>query len=372
MQSIKESIDTYDCRTTLDEVIYYAKIVQVPDQAVVILDEESVIRYFNRVSENLFGNAILQATGKNINALLSMIARPKQAEIIRSHLIAHDSWSGEIEFLQNAGFESWLITSTSPIIGESGLFLGSILVFMDISERKWAESELAAYAQEFSNSCDKIQELNDKLRVVGSLTRHDIRNKLSSLNSVSYLLKKTFTDIPSALQHISLMEKIVQDIVQILNFEALYEQIGSQQMIPLEVQKFFTEATALISDLKGIKLDCQCHRLTVIADSLFRQLLYNLIDNTLKYGQKTTTIKLSFHKNKDNLLLVYEDNGVGISEDMREHLFERGFGKGTGFGLYSMKRVCEGYGWTICEKGQLNEGVKFIITIPHGKYMITP
>ena len=46
-----------------------------------------------------------------------------------------------------------------------------------------------------SANIDKIEELNEKLKVVGSLTRHDVRNKLSSVTSYSYILKKRHYDM---------------------------------------------------------------------------------------------------------------------------------------------------------------------------------
>ena len=49
---------------------------------------------------------------------------------------------------------------------------------------------------------------------------------------------------------------------------------------------------------------------------------------------------------------------------MRSNLFKEGVGKGTGYGLYMIKKICETYGWTIQETGKPRKGVQFIITIP--------
>jgi signal transduction histidine kinase len=90
-----------------------------------------------------------------------------------------------------------------------------------------------------------------------------------------------------------------------------------------------------------------------------------LIDNSLKYGEKITQISLYYEKEDNNTLrLIYEDNGVGIPENIRENLFKEGYGKGTGYGLYLIKKICETYGWTIQETGVSGKGVRFTITIP--------
>jgi signal transduction histidine kinase len=48
---------------------------------------------------------------------------------------------------------------------------------------------------------------------------------------------------------------------------------------------------------------------------------------------------------------------------MRNSLFEEGFGKGTGYGLYLIKKICEAYDWVIQETGKYGKGVQFTITI---------
>ena len=118
-----------------------------------------------------------------------------------------------------------------------------------------------------------------------------------------------------------------------------------------------------------------------MADSFLRQLFYNFIDNTKKYGQKTTTIRVHCQKtDQDSLKLVYEDNGVGVAFENKTHLFKEGFSTGgsTGFGLFLTKKMIDVYGWTIEENGEPSKGAKFTITIPklnkNGKenYRIVP
>jgi len=96
-------------------------------------------------------------------------------------------------------------------------------------------------------------------------------------------------------------------------------------------------------------------------------MFYNFVDNTRNYGQKTTTIKLHYHQtDQGNLILTYEDDGVGISAENKLKLFSKGFGTGgsTGFGLFLTKKMVDVYDWKIQENGEPNIGAKFTITIP--------
>ena len=105
----------------------------------------------------------------------------------------------------------------------------------------------------------------------------------------------------------------------------------------------------------------------MLADSFLRQLFFNFVDNTRKYGGKTTTIRVYLEKaDQDSLKLVYEDDGVGVPSENKPRLFKEGFSTGgsTGFGLFLTKKMIDVYGWAIIEEGEPGKGAKFTITIP--------
>ena len=62
--------------------------------------------------------------------------------------------------------------------------------------------------------------------------------------------------------------------------------------------------------------------------------------------------------------MVYEDNGIGVPNTEKKKIFEKGFGKGTGYGLYLIQRMMEVYGWTIKETAKHGRGAQFTIMIP--------
>ena len=149
-------------------------------------------------------------------------------------------------------------------------------------------------------------------------------------------------------------------------FSRFYEKIGVENPSEIDVAQCFNQAIALLPNLGTIKIVNDCQGLEVMADSLLKQLFYNFLDNSLKYGEKVTQIRLHFTKEGDGVKLFYEDNGVGISEANKPKLFHEGFttGKSTGLGLFLIKKMVEVYGWTITEEGEPANGAKFVITIP--------
>jgi signal transduction histidine kinase len=64
------------------------------------------------------------------------------------------------------------------------------------------------------------------------------------------------------------------------------------------------------------------------------------------------------------LEIFYEDDGVGVQISDKKKIFMEGYGEGTGYGLYLIRKMCDVYGWTINETGEPGKGVQFSITIP--------
>lgn len=70
----------------------------------------------------------------------------------------------------------------------------------------------------------------------------------------------------------------------------------------------------------------------------------------------------------DTLNLIYEDNGVGISFDDKGHIFERSYGKHTGFGLFLAKEILSITGLVITETGEPGKGARFVISVQKEGY----
>ncbi|HTY75755.1 MAG TPA: PAS domain S-box protein [Candidatus Nanoarchaeia archaeon] len=230
---------------------------------------------------------------------------------------------------------------------------GKLIAFCEnITERKKAEEKLAA--------------VNEKLRVVGKLTRHDVRNKLLTINSNVYLLKRKLNANPEVTKYLVGIESATATADRLLELSRQYERIGVEEQSEINVKQCFNEAIALLPDIHNIKFVNGTDGLTVVADSLLRQLFYNLIDNSLKHGNKTTQIRLYYEKGQNKTTLFYEDDGVGVPTENKPKVFNEGFTTncGSGLGLAMIKKMVDAYGWTITEEGQPEKGAKFVITIP--------
>ena len=325
---------------------HFQTLFNVMADPVVILDETGKILEITQRAEELAGYKREELLGKVF--LETPIATAKTKEVMMKNLarrmMGMQVSPYEVEILTKDGRKLTFELNAAKIKYKNTP--ADLVVFRDVTERK---------------------KLEEKLRVVGSLTRHDVRNKLSAVTGNAYLLKRKLAEDPEALRQLARIEAAVREVELILEFARTYEKLGIEQLSSVDVGEAFKQAVSLFSDLKGVKVVNECEGLTVLADSLLRQLFYNLIDNSLKYGEKTTQIRVYYRTpNADQLQLVYEDDGAGIPDSIRSNLFKEGFtsGKGTGYGLFMIKRICEVYGWTIRETGKQGKGAQFTITAP--------
>jgi PAS domain S-box-containing protein len=321
-----------------------------PEPAV-YLDHNFHILDVNPRFTTLFDYSLDEVRGKHINDVTVPKEKMEEAEMLdrkaTKGIVYHDTVRKRKD-----GSLIPVSISAAPLIVNNQL-LGHVAVYKDVSLLKKTERELAI--------------MNEKLRVVGGLTRHDVRNKLSTITGNIYLNKKRMADHPEVLRNYEDMESACEQIVRIFDFAKDYEMLGAEQLTYVDVENVVQRAVSLFSDLKGVKVANECHGLTVLADSLLRQLYYNLIDNSLKYGEKVTQIRIHYEKTEgDHLKLVYEDDGVGIDRTAKPRLFHEGYttGKGSGYGLFLARKIMEVYGWSIQETGEPSKGVRFVITIP--------
>ena len=182
----------------------------------------------------------------------------------------------------------------------------------------------------------------------------------------AYSLKKQIGDNPKLAKYLEEIDSAINSSDRLFEFSRLYEEIGVEELSKVNVAECFNQAAALFSNLGTVRIVNECQGLEVIADSLLGQLFYNLIDNSIKHGEKITQIRLHYNKDEDGVKLFYEDNGVGIPDAKKPKLFGEGFTSGneSGLGLRLIEKLIGVYGWTISETGEPDKGAKFTITIP--------
>jgi PAS domain S-box-containing protein len=322
----------------------------------VIISKDYHVLWANDFIKRYKGDTIGKLCYASLNSLDTPCQECGVAKIYAGKTIldSHEYCSATVD-----GNPYWVEIVAIPLTDENGNVTSAVEIAVDITERKKNEEKLR-------ESIYKNELINEKLKVVGRLTRHDVSNKLMVVKSNMYMLKKQIGDNPKLAKYLEGIDSAIDQSDKMFEFSRFYEKIGVEKPSKIDVAQCFNQASTLLSSLGTIRIVNDCEGLEVMADSLLKQLFYNFLDNSLKHGEKVTEIRLYYTKEGDGLKLSYEDNGVGIPEADKPKLFHEGFstGKSTGLGLFLIKKMVEVYGWTISEEGEPGKGAKFNITIP--------
>ncbi len=342
----------------------FGAITAAARDGIILIDNLGKIAYWNPASEKIFGYNEEEAIGKNLHMLLA--PEQSQGKILESFASFQKTGKGDIvgKTLELMGTNKH--GKKVPIeISLSSLKLNeqwyALALVRDSSERKTAWISL-------ERTIDELVKINEKLTVVGRLTRHDARNKLAVILNNIFLAKKRIAEDEVATGYLQSVNLAVEQMKQIFEFARTYERVGIEELSYSKVEKCFCEAVHMLSVSKSLQITNQTAGLVLLADSLLRQVFYNLVHNSLVHAKDVNKIRVYYKKEKNQLHLMYEDNGPGIAEDKKDKIFCEGYGKGTGYGLYLIQKICENYGWTIKEMGVPGEGAKFVSSIPkHNK-----
>ena len=211
--------------------------------------------------------------------------------------------------------------------------------FEDITERKKAEK--------------KVYGLNEALRVLNKILRHDILNDLTVVLSACDMIH---ADDDRLKQKAS--KAITKSVSLIEQMRSLENALVSNEALAGKSLENAVESVAKnYPDIKfSIKGDC-----TVLCDGAIYSVIDNIVRNAVVHG-KTDRIDITID---DNGEMRIADYGKGISSDIKDKIFEEGesFGdtRGSGLGLYIVKKIIERYGGDIRVEDNKPNGAVFVL-----------
>jgi PAS domain S-box-containing protein len=263
--------------------------------------------------------------------------------------VGNQKRTGDIEarFLTADGCIRWVLVSatgtTEPCI---------ICTLVDITDNKLATEALT--------------QANKKLNLLNSVTRHDILNQLTAL--LGYLdLTRQETKDPQTLRYIEKEELAANAIRNQILFTRDYQNIGDQIPQWHNITETISLSLATL-DLHNVRIIANLPPIEIYADPMFEKVFYNLVENSIRHGERLTKITIHSQDTPDGINLILEDDGVGIPKTAKEKIFRREYFKNTGFGLLLSREILSITILTISETGAPGEGVRFVIHVPKGMY----
>ena len=262
----------------------------------------------------------------------------------------------EYRYRHKAGHYLWLETIGTLLKDEGERVAGAVFGSRDVTARRMAEQAL--------------QLANKKLTLMGSMTRHDSLNQLSVIMGWLDLVAE---DVKGAAvpKYLNSMRQAAVTMGRQLEFTADYQAVGIEEPVWVDIGRSSQDVFSGL-DLSALEVKHNHeHNYEIFADPMLPKVFRNILDNTIRHGERATTVTVTVRETPDGLSIVYEDDGVGVLLEEKEKIFEKGFGKHTGLGLYLAREVLGITGIKIVENGVPGKGARFDITVPHGAFRRT-
>ena len=233
------------------------------------------------------------------------------------------------------------------------------------------KGELIALKEGLNAIGEELSVVNYKLSLLSSITRHDILNQITVVKSGLDVIEDNFGPDDPDRPVLNLIRSAARNIREQIGFTAVYEKMGIQEPEWHHVSAIISKTRDSLNSGQVVILDTT-QDLEIFADPMFGQVIYNLVDNALRHGHSLTHICFSFESGEEGGILIMADNGVGIADEDKHKIFQKGFGKNTGLGLFLIQEILTFSHITIKETGRVGTGARFEISIPTGRWRIRP
>jgi PAS domain S-box-containing protein len=339
---------------------------------IIVLTATGEILLWNEAAERAFGWSAAEVIGGPLPFIPS--DRQEEHRAMRARDLAGQGFTGrEIRRKRKDGTWLDLSVSTAPLHDKSGSVSGILSIYVDITSRKQAETELKRQARELARS-------NADLQQFAHAVSHDLQEPLRAISSFAQLLERYAAVLDSTgrefLHYIidgsQRMSALIRDLLaysRVMEGEGTGGEPVDLSVVlsdSLEDLSLLIEETGAIVVVAAPLPTVEGHRVALT------QLMLNLISNALKYRKPDTPpeVTIGAERGEEEWILSVRDNGPGIHpKDYGKIflIFERldpAKSSGTGLGLALCQKIVERHGGRIWVESELDAGSTFHFTLP--------
>jgi PAS domain S-box-containing protein len=402
LQNLRHSVDELDALLdryiTAEEELRQSEerfrllVREVREYAIFMLDIHGYIASWNAGAQLIKGYTAQEIIGRHFSIFYPSEAvavhRPQRALEIA---IADGVYKEEGWRVRKDGTRFWASVVITALHDDSGDLRGFGKVTRDLTERKQAE-EAQRQLQEQQlqltreESARAQAEANMRLRD-GFLnaTAHELRTPVTAVLGYAQLLRRrldrpevTFEQVRQPVQAIAeqakRLDRLTTMLLDITRLEHGRFALERRTMNLCATIELVVHEFRRLSERHTITVELPDTPLFVAGDELrLEQVLYNLLQNAVKYSPVGGTIAVSAGREEQYAVITVRDQGVGIPAEELPHIFERfyratnipeGSISGLGLGLYLVRALIEMHGGTVDVRSVVGEGTTFRVRLP--------
>ncbi|MFA4849500.1 MAG: PAS domain S-box protein [Methanoregula sp.] len=340
-KALQEAKETY--RTLVDNI----------QSIVYTISPDGILTFVSPSWTKLLGHELNEVIDHDFRIFVHKDDVPACEEFLKKTVETRTTQPGvEYRIFHKNGSIRWQISNLTPVFDDQNTLTSFVGNAIDITESRNLENA--------------FRETNHKLNLLNSITRHDVANQLTSLQGFAQIAALKKGD-PVITDYLHKIITAADTITRQIEFTKAYQELG----VKAPSWNPVGEVIAHIESRVPVTFSGTCKGVEIFADPMLERVFFNLVDNAIRHGGRVTEITIRCEREPDGILVIVEDNGIGIPVADKEKIFNRGFGKNTGLGLFLVREILSITGITIKETGISGKGARFEINVPEGMYRFT-
>ncbi len=228
---------------------------------------------------------------------------------------------------------------------------------------------------------DRLSESFATQRQFSGNAAHELRTPLAIMQTKLELFAAEHKNLEgdtaelvrSQAEQLDRLSKLVHTLLEMSNLSSA-PRSDRIELAPL-VEEIITDLTPLASQ-NDITMEQDCDNVVITgSDALIYRLVFNLIENAVKYNRRGGSVSVSVHKENSDVVVRVSDTGCGIPEEYRESIFQPFFRVdksrsrqmgGVGLGLALVHEIAVLHGGSVRAEPGNKSGTVFIVTLPSG------
>ncbi|WP_298224045.1 PAS domain-containing sensor histidine kinase [Flavobacterium sp.] len=396
MQVIERTKELQQINASLkeSEERYHLMVEEIQDYAILYLNDHGTIENWNLGAQKIKGYKAEEIIGKNFSIFYTESDRdsnlPQRLLTIAKETgkAKHEGWR-----VRKNGSLFWANVVITAIHNDQKEVIGFSKVTHDLTEKKEAEDQLKQSKLELEEKNTELEKMNKELHSFAYISSHDLQEPLRKIQAFSTLIMEK--ELPNLTENgkdmFNRMHSAANRMQILINDLLAYSRTNVQERTfeKTDLAKIIDEVKEDMSEeleQKHANIEVMGTCVLKIIPFQFRQLIYNLVSNALKFAKEDVPphIKIkaviddgaSFNNSKLSKETSYchisvSDNGIGFEQQYSERIFEvfqrlhgRSQYTGTGIGLAIVKRIVDNHHGVITASGEKNLGATFDIYIP--------
>lgn len=316
-----------------------------------MVSTDGIIMDANRSALERMGYSKNEMVGKPLSMIYSEESHHAMNEILKEWQTKGEVRDKEMVIKTKNGEKRIVLLSSSAVRDNEGKIVHSLSTQKDITEIRIAQEELERSYRD--------------LELYASLLQHDLRSDLQIILGHAQSALLTAEEGSQVETYGKVVEASSIRMTRLLDAFKRPTRQEERDLVQL-IEKLSGIAETAHTGLEiTIKTQKKPGRKRVNAGRLLPMVFDNLFRNAYVYNNKKAEVEISIEFVKDSVIVDIADNGPGISEDIKNKIFQKGIStSGGGYGLHLSKKVIEGYGGTMELLASSSKGTTFRITLP--------